>query len=211
MKEHVDIGADILSLVEFPYPVVPIVRAPPRELGRQRLSARRCAARDIPIGARILSVVDCFDALTSDRPYRRRMTDAEAIAILRERSGKMYDPAVVDTFVRVYREIDVHGADAPEHREVMQRVTQSRNDGGAGARCSRRRSRANAPSSLLAFVSLSRVASGEARRRRRARARSRLLADVVPGATGAWYRPRCRARSLVVADASVRRRRRCAA
>jgi HD-GYP domain len=55
------------------------------------------------------------------------MTDADAIAILRERQGKMYDPVVVDTFVRVYRDIDVV-VDGPEHREVMQRVTQSRQD-----------------------------------------------------------------------------------
>src|ERR671932_2056947 len=49
----------------------------------------------IPIGARILSVVDCFDALTSDRPYRRRMSDEAALQILRERRGTMYDPLVV--------------------------------------------------------------------------------------------------------------------
>ena len=49
-------------------------------------------ATAIPIGARILSVVDCFDALTSDRPYRRRMTDDAAVAILLERRGSMYDP-----------------------------------------------------------------------------------------------------------------------
>ena len=54
---------------------------------------------DIPLGARILSVVDCFDALTSDRPYRRRMTEQEALKIIVERRGKMYDPVVVDTFL----------------------------------------------------------------------------------------------------------------
>ena len=42
---------------------------------------------DIPIGARILSVVDCFDALTSDRPYRPKLSDADALAILKERRG----------------------------------------------------------------------------------------------------------------------------
>jgi putative methionine-R-sulfoxide reductase with GAF domain len=63
------------------------------------------AGTDIPIGARILSVVDCFDALTSDRPYRPRLTPEEAFAILRERRGTMYDPLVVDTFIKAYPDI----------------------------------------------------------------------------------------------------------
>jgi hypothetical protein len=49
--------------------------------------------------------VDCFDALTSDRPYRRRMTGEQALDILRERRGTMYDPAVVDAFIAGYTEI----------------------------------------------------------------------------------------------------------
>jgi hypothetical protein len=56
---------------------------------------------DIPLGARILSVVDCYDALTSDRPYRPRMTRQQAEAVLRERRGKNYDPWVVDQFVKL--------------------------------------------------------------------------------------------------------------
>jgi putative nucleotidyltransferase with HDIG domain len=196
MKEHVDIGADILSLVEFPYPVVPIVRAH-HESWDGSGYPRGLIGSDIPIGARILSVVDCFDALTSDRPYRRKMSDAEAIAILRERQGKMYDPDVVDTFVRVYRDIEVI-SDAPEHREVMQRVTQSRQDDtGSDAMPD---SSGSAPSSLLAFVSLSRVASGEAAVSDVLALGSRLLADVVPGASGAWYVPDVARDRLVVAD-----------
>ena len=50
-------------------------------------------------------MVDCFDALTSDRPYRPRLSDDEALKILDERRGKMYDPLVVDTFSRVHSEI----------------------------------------------------------------------------------------------------------
>ena len=60
---------------------------------------------DIPIGARILSVVDCFDALTSDRPYRPRLGDDEAIAILVSRRGTMYDPLIVDKFIDVHEDI----------------------------------------------------------------------------------------------------------
>jgi GAF domain-containing protein len=147
-----------------------------------------------------LSVVDCYDALTSDRPYRRKMSDAEAVAILREREGKMYDPAVVEAFVRVHLDIEVVSDDAPEHREVMQRVTQSRQDVGAAHELAPEMS-ANAPGSLLAFVSLSRVASGDATVPDVLALGSRLLADIVPGATGAWYVPDLARDRLVVADA----------
>ena len=64
-----------------------------------------CGATDIPIGARILSVVDCYDALTSDRPYRRALDRDAAVAILLERRGTMYDPLIVDTFIRILPEI----------------------------------------------------------------------------------------------------------
>ena len=75
MKLHVDVGADILSSIDFPYPVVPIVRAH-HENWDGTGYPRGLKGDDIPIGARILSVVDCYDALTSDRPYRPAMTTA---------------------------------------------------------------------------------------------------------------------------------------
>lgn len=100
MKSHVDIGADILSSIDFPYPVVPIVRAHHENWDGSGYPAG-LRGEQIPIGARILSVVDCFDALLSDRPYRPAMPQAEALGILIERSGSMYDPRVVDAFVRM--------------------------------------------------------------------------------------------------------------
>jgi putative nucleotidyltransferase with HDIG domain len=104
MKQHARIGAEILAPVEFPFPVVPIVRHH-HENWDGTGYPDGIAGTDIPIGARILSVVDCFDALTSDRPYRRRMSDETAMTILLERKGSMYDPLVVDTFLAVYRDI----------------------------------------------------------------------------------------------------------
>lgn len=100
MKLHASVGAEILSSINFPYPVVPIVRHHHENWdGSGYPDGIRGV--EIPIGARILSVVDCFDALTSDRPYRRKLTDDEAIAILMQRRGVMYDPLVVDVFIRV--------------------------------------------------------------------------------------------------------------
>lgn len=104
MKRHADIGADLLSSISFPYPVIPIVRHHHENWNGTGYPSR-LAGHDIPLGARILSVVDCFDALTSDRPYRPRMSDDESFRILRERSGSMYDPLIVDTFIQVFPEI----------------------------------------------------------------------------------------------------------
>ena len=109
MKLHASVGADILSAIKFPYPVVPIVRHHHENWDGSGYPGG-LKGIDIPIGARILAVVDCFDALTSDRPYRPRLTDEEAMAILIERRGSMYDPLIVDRFAAVYKEI------APAHQ-----------------------------------------------------------------------------------------------
>ena len=110
MKLHASVGADILSAIDFPYPVVPIVRHH-HESWDGSGYPDGLKGTDIPIGARILSVVDCFDALTSDRPYRRRLSNEDALAILNERKGTMYDPWVVQTFECVYADIEL--AEAP--------------------------------------------------------------------------------------------------
>ena len=104
MKAHAAIGADLLSAIRFPYPVVPIVRHH-HEFWDGNGYPTGISKTDIPLGARILSVVDCFDALTSDRPYRPAMTNEEAFAVLQERRGTMYDPMVVDAFVTFHAEI----------------------------------------------------------------------------------------------------------
>jgi diguanylate cyclase (GGDEF)-like protein/putative nucleotidyltransferase with HDIG domain len=104
MKLHASVGADILSAIEFPYPVVPIVRHH-HESWDGTGYPDGLKGSDIPIGARILSVVDCFDALTSDRPYRPRLSDTDALRILADRRGTMYDPLIVDTFTEVYKSI----------------------------------------------------------------------------------------------------------
>lgn len=128
MKQHADLGADLLSSIRFPYPVVPIVRHHHENWSGGGYPTG-IAGTDIPLGARILSVVDCFDALTSDRPYRPRLSNEEAFAILRERRGSMYDPLVVDAFIQHYPVIapiairagqearSVFAADNPMERE----------------------------------------------------------------------------------------------
>jgi putative nucleotidyltransferase with HDIG domain len=123
MKLHVDVGADILSSIEFPYPVVPIVRAH-HENWDGTGYPNGLKGAEIPIGARILSVVDCYDALTSDRPYRAAMTDTEALEIIRVRRGTMYDPAVVDMFERVCRDIGPMTV-KPQLQKAIQQITKA--------------------------------------------------------------------------------------
>lgn len=119
MKRHATAGAEIVSQVEFPFPVVPIVRHHHESWdGTGYPDGLR--GTDIPVGARILAVVDCFDALTSDRPYRPRLSDADAMSILRERRGSMYDPAVLDAFERIHHVLArvAHERPAFPEREV---------------------------------------------------------------------------------------------
>jgi putative nucleotidyltransferase with HDIG domain len=106
MKQHVTMGAHILAAVDFPYPVLPIVRHHHENWDGTGYPDGLCGEA-IPIGARVLMVVDCFDALTSDRPYRRRMSTSDAFEILGSRRGTMYDPRIVDAFIRLQPQIHV--------------------------------------------------------------------------------------------------------
>lgn len=99
MKIHTTVGAQILSRVDFPYPVTPIVRHHHEQwdgLGYPD----GLKAEQIPITARIISVVDCFDSVREDRPFRRGMTRDEAIALLLRGSGSHFDPNVVELFIK---------------------------------------------------------------------------------------------------------------
>jgi putative two-component system response regulator len=62
--------------------------------------------RGIPLGARLLAVADCFDALTSPRPYRAALPRPDALDYLRAGAGRQFDPAVVRAFVRGVEEVD---------------------------------------------------------------------------------------------------------
>jgi putative nucleotidyltransferase with HDIG domain len=100
MKVHATVGADILKSIDFPYPVEPIVRHH-HENWNGTGYPEGLKGHSIPLGARILSVVDCYDALTSDRPYRPRYSRQHAEQVLRERRGAWYDPWIVDAFLRI--------------------------------------------------------------------------------------------------------------
>ncbi|MGA9994066.1 MAG: diguanylate cyclase [Pyrinomonadaceae bacterium] len=99
MKIHTTVGAEILERVNFPYPVVPIVRHHHEQWDGCGYPHGLKGA-EIPLTARILSVVDCFDSVREDRPFRRGMTRDEAIGLLIRGSGTHFDPQVVKLFVK---------------------------------------------------------------------------------------------------------------
>jgi putative nucleotidyltransferase with HDIG domain len=118
MKRHAIMGARILTAVEFPYPVVPIVRHHHERWDGQGYPDGLIHS-EIPLGARILAVVDCFDALTSDRPYRPKLGDERAVEIVKGRSGSFYDPAVVEKFIELIPELRREDRTAEEGSEVL--------------------------------------------------------------------------------------------
>ncbi|HEX8184531.1 MAG TPA: HD domain-containing phosphohydrolase [Blastocatellia bacterium] len=98
MKIHTVVGAQIMERVNFPYPVVPIVRHH-HERWDGRGYPDGLKGEQIPITARILTVVDCFDAIREDRQYRKGMTREQASNFLRENAGKQFDSVIVEAFL----------------------------------------------------------------------------------------------------------------
>ena len=111
IRIHPQVGAGIINAVPFPYPVAPLILC-----HHERWDGRGYPAglreEDIPLGARVLSVVDYFDALTSERPYHQAMSVEGATALLQQEAGKALDPRIVETFLRVL----------PQLRDDVQRL-----------------------------------------------------------------------------------------
>ncbi len=114
MKIHPTVGAEILEQVDFPYPVAPIVRAHHEKWDGSGYP-NGLAGETIPIGARILSAVDCLDALASDRQYRKALPLDEAMAKVAADAGKSFDPRVVAILQRRYIELEKLANEQPQH------------------------------------------------------------------------------------------------
>ena len=99
MKIHPTVGGDILRRVKFPYPVEDIVRYHHEKWDGSGYP-KGLRAEHIPLVARIISVVDFYDATRCDRPYRKGMKREDSLALLQKMSGSSFDPKLVDLFIQ---------------------------------------------------------------------------------------------------------------
>ncbi len=109
MKKHSEIGARMLERIPGFGPVLILVRA-----AHERWDGRGypdgLVGEDIPLGARVIAVCDAFHAMTSDRPYRKALSDEEAKAEMRRCAGSQFDPRVVDALLAVLEREAVAGS-----------------------------------------------------------------------------------------------------
>ncbi len=131
MKVHTVVGAAILEQVGFPYAVPPIVRSHhERWDGMGYPDGLR--GEEIPIGARILTAVDCLDALATDRQYRRALPLDEAMGYIAGLSGKQFDPQVVEVLKEHYLEFEAVTRLAPlRQAKIDKRLVVTRGDAPA--------------------------------------------------------------------------------
>ena len=97
METHPVAGVELLKDVEFPWDVLPMVRSH-HERWDGKGYPDRLTGEEIPLHARVLALADVFDALTTDRPYRRAFSPDEALRMMRDDSGKAFDPSLFPVF-----------------------------------------------------------------------------------------------------------------
>ncbi|MCX5679486.1 MAG: GAF domain-containing protein [Candidatus Omnitrophica bacterium] len=98
IRRHPEIGARIVRQVGFLSDIVPIIKHHHSKFSGGGYPDPNRRGERIPIGARIIAVADAYDAMTSDRPYRKAMSHEEAVSELKRCSGTQFDPKVVDAF-----------------------------------------------------------------------------------------------------------------
>jgi diguanylate cyclase (GGDEF)-like protein len=100
IKKHPLIAADILRPIQFLHSVIPfILYHHERWDGRGYPSGLK--GDSIPVGARIIAIADVYQALISNRPYRKALARQEALKIIREGSGTQFDPKIVNVFLKI--------------------------------------------------------------------------------------------------------------
>lgn len=100
MRQHPTVGYRMLSGIEYLKPALDVVYCHHEKWDGSGYP-RGLKGEEIPLCARIFAVIDVWDALTNDRPYRLAWPDAEVRAYMREQAGKHFEPNVVDTFLRI--------------------------------------------------------------------------------------------------------------
>ena len=122
VKQHAAIGADLLVGLSIPGPLALLVRHHHEKWDGSGYPGRLCG-EDIPAGARALSIADCYDAMTSNRPYRLAMGHTAAMTMMSQRRGTMFDPQMTDAFLQIVQGLRPVSANArPAGRTPAARV-----------------------------------------------------------------------------------------
>jgi diguanylate cyclase (GGDEF)-like protein/putative nucleotidyltransferase with HDIG domain len=100
IRIHPQVGAEIIAAVPFPYPVAPLILSH-HERWDGKGYPQGLSGAEIPIGARILTIVDYYDAVTTERPYHKALTYESAIGLLKHEAGRALDPKLVPLFVEL--------------------------------------------------------------------------------------------------------------
>lgn len=113
LYSHPVVGYEILSKIKFPWKGISIMTRNHHERVDGMGYPDRLKKSNIPVGARIMALVDAFDAMTTDRPYRRKLTFTEAMDQIKENLNKQFDPDIVYTFISVIRKEVRNEVDSP--------------------------------------------------------------------------------------------------
>ena len=100
IRIHPQVGAEIIAAVPFPYPVAPLIMSH-HERWDGKGYPQGLAGENIPIGARILTIVDYYDAVTTERPYHKALNYDSAIGLLKHEAGRALDPKLVPLFIEM--------------------------------------------------------------------------------------------------------------
>ena len=100
LNRHPSAGYEILAPIKHPYADIPLMAKYHHERVDGRGYPEGLTDEQIPLGAKIVSLADSFDAMTTDRPYRRRRSFEDVVRDLRESSGKQFDGKVVAAFAK---------------------------------------------------------------------------------------------------------------
>lgn len=109
MRHHPLIGASILKPVAFPWPITPIVRHHHEAWDGDGYPAG-LSGHEIPLAARVLTIADSFEAMVSDRPYRKGRDPHVALGELRRCAGSQFDPELVELFGAIVVEAEADGS-----------------------------------------------------------------------------------------------------
>lgn len=197
VKLHPEIGAAILDPVEFPWPVLPVVRSH-HERWDGNGYPDQLKGEDIPRTARIMAVADVYDAVTSTRSYRRARTHELAVELIREESGKQFAPDVVEAFLKVIdgvvKDMEAEGTGPLVQAQAAAAVEESK-----AAQAAKHISRAS--TELLALYEVAQSLSGSLGLKHTAELVIRKVEEIYPGATCVFFLWEPESRSLIADSA----------